>query len=150
MHSYSRDCAQLDASGNHFLNCKENERRKVSTSILDAFLFSSSVEGVDHEYQQSHNFQFVIKRPILKHFRQLDESISPWRCVITLCSALVSRNAWCVCAAWCIHAWRFSRSYGSDRVQMRKIRPWYLYIASPESHLYESSSAVKKGYVFHM
>ena len=77
MHSYSRDCAQLDASGNHFLNCKENERRKVSTSLLDAFLFSSSAEEIDQEKQHSDHFQFVIKRPMLKHHRQLDESISP-------------------------------------------------------------------------
>jgi len=49
MHSYSRDCAQLDASGKHFLNYEENECRKLSANLLDAFLFSFSQEGIDQE-----------------------------------------------------------------------------------------------------
>ena len=150
MHSFTRHCAWLESSGKHFSSYKEHERAKLPTNLRDAPLLSSSAVRIDLETQQSHHLEFVIQRGMLKERRKLTEIISPWRFFITQCSALISSNAWCYCAAWCFHVWRFPKSKTSDVVQKIRIRPVYLQTHSPESALYEWSSAVKKWYIFPM
>ena len=121
---------------------------KFQTNPWVAPLLSSSAEGTDLEKKLSHHFQFAIERVMLKERRKLSESISPWRCVIALCYALVSSKASCYCASWCIHAWRFPKSKATDVVQTRRISWLYHHTASPESPLYEWSCVVKKSYIF--
>jgi len=122
MHSFTRHCAQLKSSGKQFSFCNKHEHKKVPTNHRDAPLWCSSAERIGLVKQQSHHFQFVKKRIMIKERRKLTESISPRRCVIALCSALGWSKASWYCTAWLIHAWRFPKSVASDVVKTRAIR----------------------------